>query len=184
MYVNHRQRDAVTVPPVPVALHLWTPVPNEAHVIAGATHVDAHDVAESGRGGGPSGGNYSAGRSRADRGEGSTTDFGRRRDSSRARRKEALPGEASRRKPLLQPVEVSHNGRADEGVHQSGRDPLELRWLRIDLVGKRDELDRRVFIENDLSRASLMFRIQVRMEEHHRDGRDTEGPQPDRRLAD
>ena len=172
------------MPPVPVALHLWAPVSDEAHVIAGAAHVDAHHVTEPRRGSPASGGNHSPRRPRADRGEGSTTNFVRRGHPSGTGRKKELSGEPSLRKPLLEPIEVSHDGRTNERVDQRGRDPFEFRWLRIDLVRERYELDGRILVENQLAGAALVDGIEERMEEHHRNRGDAERPQANSRFAD
>ena len=48
VHVDHREGDAVAVPPVPVRLHLRPAVADQADVVAGAAHVDADDVTEPG----------------------------------------------------------------------------------------------------------------------------------------
>ena len=90
--VDHRQRDAVAVAPVPVAAQLGAPVADEAHVVARAAHVDGDHVAEPGRGRGARRGDHAAGRSRTDRGDGSAPDHGGRRDAAGRRCDQQLGG--------------------------------------------------------------------------------------------
>jgi hypothetical protein len=156
---------------------LGAPVADEAHVVAGAPHVDADDVAEPGPPRPPRRRDDTAGRARADRGD------GRRAIASGVATPPAdvatrsSPVEPASRTVVDEAREVADDGRADVRVHERGRRALELGWLRVDLVRQRDELDIGVLLEHELTRAQLVRGVHVRVEEHDRDRRDADGLQ-------
>ena len=127
-------------------------------------------------------GDDTTGRPGADGGDRSAPDHGGSRDATGRCRDQQLGGVAGATESFLQPLEVAHDRRAHVRVDERGRRALELGWLRIHLVRERDEVDVGELLEDQLTRAPLVRRVQVRVEERDRDRAHTELAQPAGRV--
>ena len=105
-------------------------------------------------------------------------------DPARARGEEELLGEPGLGQAGLQAFQVADDGRPHEGVDDGRGGPLELGRLGPHLVRERHELDVGILLQDELPRPQLVGRVEVAVQEAHRDRRHAEGPQPRRRPAD
>ena len=169
--------------PVPVGGDIGATVSDQTDVVAGATHVHADHIAQAGARGRSGGGHHSPGGAGAHGEERAAPDVVRPGHTSRAGSQQELPAEAGVGQRRLEPAQIADDRRPDIGVHQGGRGPLELRWFRVDLVRERNQLHVGVLVHDHLPGASLVLRIQIRVQERNGDRGHAEGTETGGCLA-